>query len=98
MNHPAVKVGPDMGAVASDMRKAAFEQKLAPELAGVDAMVRDLVEGATKEAIQNIRLRGLIERARILHNGQYGFSAETVATLTAELLNSADARDAMGEN
>ena len=107
MNHPATKYGlaSEHAAVASDMRKAAFEAKIAPELAGVEAMVREIAAGA-KEAVQNIKLRVVIERAQIIlaHASLPpgppgpGISAIRAVVLLHALLDGPETREAMGEN
>lgn len=92
-----IKVGPDLAAVASDIRKG----KVAPELAGIDAMVRDLVGGAQAEAIQNIKLRGIIERAQAILAANLSPSDRlhdsTAIYLLHALLDGPDTLEAMGE-
>lgn len=97
MPHPSIKVGPDLGAVAADMRKG----KLAAEFAGVaDAALGALLEYVSVNAAQNVKLRGVIERAQMIltaHMEPDGIPASSTINLLLELLDGPQTRDAMGD-
>ena len=98
MPHPAIKGRPDLAAVAADIRKSS--EKLSPELAGIDEMVKELSDAVRGETLQAIKLRGVIERAqRILtaHMEPDGIPASSTINLLLELLDGPQTRDAMGE-